>query len=71
MSTDSISMNSVLPSEQPFSQQPQRSNHTALAKSHSVGMASSPDAPGYVFRSIQSTDRDRVKELHEEWFPVV
>lgn len=25
----------------------------------------------YVFRPIQPSDRDRVKELHEEWFPVV
>ena len=25
----------------------------------------------YAFRPIQESDRDRVKELHEEWFPVV
>ena len=25
----------------------------------------------YAFRSIQESDRERVKELHEEWFPVV
>ena len=25
----------------------------------------------YLFRPIQESDRDRVKQLHEEWFPVV
>lgn len=25
----------------------------------------------YMFRPIQESDRDRVKQLHEEWFPVV
>ena len=25
----------------------------------------------YAFRSIRESDRDRVKELHEDWFPVV
>jgi hypothetical protein len=28
-------------------------------------------ATSYLFRSIQESDRDRIQELHEEWFPVV
>lgn len=28
-------------------------------------------ATAYSFRRIQACDRDRVKMLHEEWFPVI
>jgi hypothetical protein len=33
--------------------------------------AATADARSYLFRSIQESDRGRIQELHEEWFPVV
>lgn len=30
-----------------------------------------PETPGFVFRPIQQSDRDQVKTLHEQWFPVI
>ena len=28
------------------------------------------EEPQFAFRSIEESDRDRIKALHEEWFPV-